>query len=158
MSMVNELVKTLRDRSFRFAHDIYFTPTTKDLLSQAADTIEELSAKVARQNVINKYRCDITDYISRKDLIKYIYDMDNAVNLFRWRSADKIKNGLKDIIERQPAVDAEHVRYGKWIDVRGGYLFECSECKAQVNSKQFKSNLKYCPNCGAKMTGGNENG
>lgn len=51
MSMVGELVKTLRDRSFRFAHDIYFTPTTKDLLSQAADTIEELSAKVTRQNM-----------------------------------------------------------------------------------------------------------
>ena len=51
MSMVGELVKTLRDRSFRFAHDIYFKPTTKDLLSQAADTIEELSAKVARQNM-----------------------------------------------------------------------------------------------------------
>ena len=51
MSMISELVNTLRDRSFRFAHDIYFTPTTKDLLSQAADTIEELSAKVARQNM-----------------------------------------------------------------------------------------------------------
>ena len=49
--MVSELVKTLRDRSFRFAHDIYFIPTTKDLLSQAADAIEELSVKVARQNM-----------------------------------------------------------------------------------------------------------
>lgn len=55
------------------------------------------------------------------------------------------------LIEAAPTVDAEPVRYGEWIDVRGGYLFECSKCKTQVNSKQFKSNLKYCPNCGAKM-------
>ena len=61
------------------------------------------------------------------------------------------------IIDSQQTVDAEPVRYGEWIDVRGGYLFECSRCKAQVNSKQFKSNLKYCPECGAKMLGGDEN-
>lgn len=54
-------------------------------------------------------------------------------------------------LKNQSIVDAEPVRRGKWIDVRRGYLFECSMCKAQVNSKQFKSNLKYCPNCGSKM-------
>ena len=57
----------------------------------------------------------------------------------------------RDLVDEAPIIDAEPVRHGKWIDVSGGYLYECSKCKAQANSNQFKSNLKYCPNCGAKM-------
>ncbi len=47
-----------------------------------------------------------------------------------------------------PAVDVVPIKHGKWKDV---FLFECSNCHAQTNSKLFKSNLHYCPNCGAKM-------
>ena len=49
-------------------------------------------------------------------------------------------------------IDPESLRgHGKWKDVHGGSLFECSNCHAQTNSTLFKSNLHYCPNCGAKM-------
>lgn len=103
MSMEIKLVQKLRENArlvYRTRDDVI-----QELLNRAADTIEELYEKVESQNVINKSSCDSTDYICRQDLIKCIYDMDNAVNLFRWRNADKIKNGLKDIIERQPSVD-----------------------------------------------------
>ena len=57
-------------------------------------------------------------------------------------------------IERQPTIDAEPVRHGKW---RQTYLdheafgerpsiFYCSACCACSNVK-----TNYCPNCGARM-------
>ena len=159
MSMVMELVEKLR---WEASHTIGL-PDTEKLLEIAADTIEELSAKVAKQNVINKSPCDSTDYICRQDLINYIYDMDNNINLFRWRNADKIKNGLKYIIERQPAVDAEPIRSGKWVpevgirpitkkvDKTGRVL--CSKCGFATSAYNFN----YCPGCGAKMEEESEN-
>ena len=55
-------------------------------------------------------------------------------------------------------MDAEEVVHGEWGEIytcHGEQLwgYRCSQCE-QDNSK--KSN--YCPNCGAKMDGGNEDG
>lgn len=58
-------------------------------------------------------------------------------------------------IERVPAVDAEPVRYGRWIQSKTVHAYYCcSYCKS--THKMTKSCnkyvlLKYCPNCGAKM-------
>ena len=86
----------------------------------------------------------------------------NTINNLPWDytkpSAEISKFIFLDTVRECPTVDAEPVRRGKWIDVLGGYLFECSRCKAQVNKKQFKCNLKYCPNCGVKMQEEIENG
>ena len=63
------------------------------------------------------------------------------------------------LVDSQPTVDAEPVRRGKWIEVGSGfnYHFECSEC-GWKDGYPFNDRHKYCPNCKAKMTGGNENG
>ena len=42
----------------------------------------------------------------------------------------------------------EKIRYGRWIEDEYGIL-RCSECQ---HGKVYKTN--YCPNCGAKMDGG----
>lgn len=62
-------------------------------------------------------------------------------------------------LKNQPTVDAEPVRRGKWIEIGSGfnYHFECSEC-GWKDGYPFNDRHKYCPNCGAKMTGGIENG
>lgn len=64
-----------------------------------------------------------------------------------------------EFINSLPTVDAEPVRRGKWIEVGSGfnYHFECSEC-GWKDGYPFNDRHKYCPNCKAKMTGGNENG
>ena len=64
-----------------------------------------------------------------------------------------------NVIDRQPTVDAEPVRRGKWIEVGSGfnYHFECSEC-GWKDGYPFNDRHKYCPNCGAKMLGGIDNG
>lgn len=58
-------------------------------------------------------------------------------------------------IRHQPTVNAVEVVHGRWIDAReycGDYM--CSNCDALYGTNKFK----YCPNCGAKMDGGNEDG
>ena len=61
-------------------------------------------------------------------------------------------------IENAPAVDAEPVRHGKWID-HGDYITTaygsldlkiCSICNAEVTLDGYDY---YCANCGAKMDG-----
>ena len=63
-------------------------------------------------------------------------------------------------VEVQPAADVAPVVHGRWIERRslhamGGISAECSVCSKSV---QYLGNpLNYCPNCGAKMDGGNQN-
>jgi predicted RNA-binding Zn-ribbon protein involved in translation (DUF1610 family) len=53
-----------------------------------------------------------------------------------------------------PAADVAEVRPGEWIPVdEKRDAFDCSECDAMVSRM-----MNYCPNCGARMIGGNENG
>lgn len=69
-----------------------------------------------------------------------------------------------------PTVDAKPVVHGRWVDRYGGKyanpLYECSECKKPAPTKceydvlgslEWHYDLTpYCPNCGAKKDGGNE--
>lgn len=70
-----------------------------------------------------------------------------------------------ELIKRQPTIDAEPVRHGKWI-IRdnpdtGWYRVTCSECGEDVTANApcigFFPNAKviwnYCPECGADMRG-----
>lgn len=58
---------------------------------------------------------------------------------------------LKRYVKRQPAAEVEPVRHGRW-NPDGS----CSECGEYDNKDPYGS--KYCPNCGAKMDGGADNG
>lgn len=83
--------------------------------------------------------------------------------------ADKLKSELFDadwmmdndehmvekIVERQPTVDAEPVRHGRWIrnpdDVNAFFCSLCG-CWNGVWWNEFaECTLKFCPWCGAKM-------
>lgn len=72
------------------------------------------------------------------------------------------ENHVKDM----QTVDAVPVVHGRWIKMVGmmppeyhGH-YECSECqwhmKGLRNSWTREEELSYCPNCGAKMDGGNK--
>lgn len=62
-------------------------------------------------------------------------------------------------IDNAPTVDAEPVRHGWWIykGVRGRFpVCECSVCGNAENADWavLGDNVNYCPNCGARMDGG----
>lgn len=60
-----------------------------------------------------------------------------------------------EMIESLPAADVAPVRHGRWlcVDTDTEQFFLCNRCKKK---EYWESN--YCPNCGAKMDGGNEDG
>ena len=72
-------------------------------------------------------------------------------------------NTAIQIINEAPSADVAPVRHAKWVLIdecvnEGVY---CSNChkkiyRAEYANQKVKSN--FCPNCGAKMDGGNENG
>lgn len=75
----------------------------------------------------------------------------------------EVKQILADVVEAQPTVDAVPVVHGWWKEWWPGdcslimtgeeMLFECSVCTAK-----FANQSNYCPNCGAKMDGGEGDG
>jgi rubrerythrin len=72
---------------------------------------------------------------------------------------------LIEAILYAPTADVEEVRHGEWIekdDGWGGVLYTCSVCHCDwttIDGTPFENNMRYCPECGAKMDGGrSENG
>lgn len=55
--------------------------------------------------------------------------------------------------ENASTIDAEPVRHGRWIIDKGDMW--CSECGYEdVTENGEPEDYHYCPNCGAKMDGG----
>ena len=60
-------------------------------------------------------------------------------------------------IEAAPTVDAVEVVHGRWIEQEKytfGTMYDCSICGTRILDNGHSWN--YCPNCGAKMDGGED--
>lgn len=64
--------------------------------------------------------------------------------------------GIREDLYSLPVVDAVPIVHGKWGDngISGSMLVKCSVCGFDCGANSFS----YCPNCGAKMDGGKDNG
>ena len=66
---------------------------------------------------------------------------------------------IREQVAEQPTINAETVRHGEWCGEweRGRYM--CSVCKTMTDVAEImgKPAYKFCPNCGAVMSGGAEN-
>ena len=92
------------------------------------------------------------DLISRKALLeeldKWINPCVNCESEFLSGIATAISE-----VEAAPAVDAAPVVHGEWIELHeenGHEVGTCSYCR------HVRIVDNYCPNCGAKMDGGND--
>ena len=68
---------------------------------------------------------------------------------------------LPDMLAEMPTIDAVPVVRGEWIVQTGSYdpretWIKCSVCNYPTTKSWGET--KYCPNCGAKMDGGTDNG
>lgn len=84
----------------------------------------------------------MADFIRREDALKVL--------------CNNYAYAAMDVIKRLPAADVTEVVHGRWIThyrsgtpVAKGYVSTC--CDMWNNRKS-----DYCPNCGAKMDGGND--
>lgn len=99
-------------------------------------------------------------YIERKAIIKKLNEIGgcDASDDFG-KGWDMAINAAAKAVEKLPAADVTLVRHGRWaiIEISCGIgmkrkYYRCSECcKANV----IRSN--FCPDCGAKMDGGDKN-
>jgi hypothetical protein len=106
----------------------------------------------------------MSDYISRDEAIESVAGLVSTMSVCVSKDecigmqSMKIRSvgALRDV----PAADVAPVVHGKWIPVtngRGGS--ECNMCHAYAPSYQSGAeyNSPYCPECGAKMDGGDHN-
>lgn len=76
----------------------------------------------------------------------------------------KYPDALREAVERQPTIEAEPVRYGRWIqsdaldykDPNGVIHVHgmCSCCRLIYDFRDMTSRFKFCPYCGADMREG----
>lgn len=89
------------------------------------------------------------DLISRKALLEKAWEADTQCGYVQ----------VVDVgdIEDAPAVDAASVVHGRWEPFGGKYYSrkKCSCCG--WDGQEWIKFYNFCPNCGAKMDGGNDN-
>ena len=87
----------------------------------------------------------MTEYIEREAVLK------EAESRIMWGASAA---AVYELIRDAPAADVATVRHGRWIASHDEFC-SCSICKYPVYVGWNQTN--YCPNCGAKMDGGNGN-
>lgn len=72
------------------------------------------------------------------------FEEDNIMGLGVMMAIRKVKDA--------PTIEAESVRHGEWVSLEADIgLFACSNCGHKI----LRAECNYCPKCGAKMDGGN---
>ena len=91
------------------------------------------------------------DYISRQAAMNAL-DRIIPMNYSDWRKG-------QNVIRTLPAADVAPVRHGRWKiaseETRNGLRY-CSECRHGYDGggiEKWERMAKYCPNCGARMDG-----
>ena len=118
----------------------------------------------------------MAEYIEREaiseEIRKYYYK--NPPNFSYGEGFDRGLDRAQRAILNAPAADVAPVLHGRWIfgkDLpyswgqipKNKYHLYCSECLEQAfnrledNDPDFDVDTSYCPNCGAKMDGGDGN-
>ena len=101
------------------------------------------------------------DYISRKAAIAYIREQsEECQKAFEELGGESgiyadAYNDLAEDFYSIPAADVAPVVHGQWIPFHSeiaGDIQYCSACEIG-----FAAKTDYCPHCGAKMDGGDEN-
>lgn len=99
----------------------------------------------------------MTEYISREALNEEIEEEIEAESSFK--NGEKLitkglKIALKDV-KKLPAADVQPVKRGRWENTNTPNQLRCSNCEIIHLIAQYPhGDIKYCPNCGARMDGG----
>ena len=102
----------------------------------------------------------MAEYIEREALLSHQYNKS-------WSRDPQFAEMVVDVenIYDAPAADVVEVRHGRWIVFNDGTEespkrdhMRCSVCGWYWSIPEHRTVFSYCPNCGAKMDGGNRNG
>lgn len=99
----------------------------------------------------------MSDYIDRDELMKHIKDLPTWWGDGSVTCAFYLTKAITEI-ENAPAVDVQEVKHGEWMLEREPngkpYCYHCSVCDNDYHFIGITVHYRYCPNCGAKMDGG----
>ena len=100
----------------------------------------------------------MAEYIEREALLEKRWDVPFETEDARFVQVVDVQD-----IMNAPAADVAPVVHGRWEKgpgyVCGDYQFFCSFCGEEFwESGYWPKRAKYCPNCGARMDGGESNG
>ena len=102
----------------------------------------------------------MAEYIEREaiseEIRKYYYK--NPPNFSYGEGFDRGLDRAQRAILDAPAADVAPVRHGEWEIVVGSNGKEYMVCTCCRVSQDLTGVFTYCPNCGAKMDGGDGNG
>lgn len=93
------------------------------------------------------------DLIDRAELPTLRIEINKRIDDETCRLLETLALHVHDVIQSAPAVDAEPVRHGYWIEAPYllGMTRYCSRCRENYGMPHGVFN--YCPNCGTKMDG-----
>ena len=100
----------------------------------------------------------MAEYINREAIMKFPIRKDHCD---KGHANGHFINGIESVleyVENLPAVDVAPVRHGEWEIVVGSNGKEYMVCTCCRVSQDLTGVFTYCPNCGAKMDGGADNG
>lgn len=91
----------------------------------------------------------MAEYIDREELLTHQYNASHS----NWPQLAEMVVGVEDI-EDVPTADVAPVVHGRWRYC--GFLQECQACGEiySVHGGNSGKSWNFCPNCGAKMDGG----
>ena len=99
----------------------------------------------------------MAEFISREATIKRIEEVYcvgcNSYHGVRCRACGT--GDAIDIIDDFPTADVAPVRHGRWVPTKAPFMNECEDCSVCGYRTVWGHRYNYCPNCGAKMDGGN---
>ena len=104
----------------------------------------------------------MAEYIEREALHSSGYDVYDKY-AHKSKSARDALLTMEELIKTAPAADVVEVRHARfeWGFQNGQYGIWCTNCGAgwvdSENAEWIAQEHQYCPNCGAKMDGGNDN-
>lgn len=72
------------------------------------------------------------------------------------QNTNAIENELKDIEAIDMAIEALSERTGEWIWSDEDMSWKCGNCGCVFEEIDWKPEYNFCPNCGARMKGGED--
>ena len=103
----------------------------------------------------------MNEYIDKKDLIDFIKDTRQRLphESKDFFTRDNMLLNFEQIVSQMPVVDVSDVRSGEWgasDKYFSYYQYKCSNCGCDDYTQTDRNGqcklMRYCPNCGAKMT------
>lgn len=98
------------------------------------------------------------DYIYRDDAVSRMSELlVSELHMTRCPTWNEVYNAIGEL----PSADVVQVVHGKWIDedpAFAEYFANCSVCGYEIDVHNERGYFNFCPNCGAKMDGGDEYG